>query len=89
MNQVAESVASLALAEAEDEIETGKQEIETGKQESDVEKQEDVVGAVEEDVIEAVQESKLGDTGVSSGFVKQALDGKEIVFVIGIPYSLS
>ena len=36
-------------------------------------------------MIQKVDEVELGDLGVSSGFVKQVLQGKEIMFVIGRP----
>ena len=78
MNQVAESVVSLVVAEAEAEGLVGdEEENEKG------EKEQPPADSVEEEVIQAVEEVKLGDTGVSGAFVKQALQGKEIIFVIG------
>ena len=41
--------------------------------------------SVEDEMIQKVDEVELGDLGVSSGFVKQVLQGKEIMFVIGRP----
>ena len=72
--QVAESVASIALAEAEAEGDKNDDNDENLKSASEL---------VEQEVIQAVEEVKLGDTGVSGAFAKEVLQGKEIVFVIG------
>ena len=72
--QVAESVASIALAEAEAEGDKNDDNDENLKSASEL---------VEQEVIQAVEEVKLGDAGVSGAFAKEVLQGKEIVFVIG------
>ena len=85
MNQVAESVASLALAEAEAEgINSDRDDDKNDKPKSASE-------LVEQEEIQVVEEVKLGDTGVSGAFVKEVLQGKEIIFVIGdsLTFSLS
>jgi len=74
--QVAESVASIALAEAEAEGDKNDDNDENLKSASEL---------VEQEVIQAVEEVKLGDIGVSGAFAKEVLRGKEIVFVIGGP----
>ena len=75
LNQVAESVASHAVAEAEAEG--------VNDDNNDVSNENPTREPIEDEVIQAVEEAKLGDTGVSSTFVKQVLEGKEIIFVIG------
>ena len=75
LNQVAESVASLAVAEAEAEG--------VSSDNDEVSNENPTREPVEDEVVQAVEETKLGDTGVSSTFVKQVLEGKEIIFVIG------